>query len=169
MSIMICPVTRMTCDDRNSNSDECFVLSDSSWAGKLRLAQWVGAKAAKNSSDIFRAALRLFNNRKLFVKNSNFVYASLLRNLVFHCKFPLVEPPPWKLCRNTRYPYRSVGRRREGPSRVICHQVSSGQRAYNSVELNQLLVLMGADCWIAVSAVSAWKVPRTVLHVWSIF
>ena len=99
----------------------------------------------------------------------NFVYASLLRNLVFHCKFPLVEPPPWKLCRNTRYPYRSVGRRREGPSRVICHQVSSGQRAYNSVELNQLLVLMGAACWIAVSAVSAWKVPRTVLHVWSIF
>ena len=163
-------------------SDSSCCWSDSSWAGKLRLAQWVGAKAAvdrretrrgltaaKNSSDIFRAALRLFNNRKLFVKNSNFVYASLLRNLVFHCKFPLVEPPPWKLCRNTRYPYRSVGRRREGPSRVICHQVSSGQRAYNSVELSQLLVLMGAACWIAVSAVSAWKVPRTVLHVWSIF
>ena len=158
-------------DDRHGGIRDLSETTLSDWAKAAvdRRETRRGLTAAKNSSDIFRAALRLFNNRKLFVKNSNFVYASLLRNLVFHCKFPLVEPPPWKLCRNTRYPYRSVGRRREGPSRVICHQVSSGQRAYNSVELNQLLVLMGAACWIAVSAVSAWKVPRTVLHVWSIF
>ena len=62
-----------------------------------------------------------------FFKN-HFIYASLLRNLVFHCKFPLVKPPPWKLCRNTRYPYRSVGRRREGPSRIILFWSPSGQQ-----------------------------------------
>ena len=58
------------------------------WAGKLRLAQWVGplsdwAKAAvdrretrgltmvKNSTDIFHAALRLFNNRRSPCKTPN--------------------------------------------------------------------------------------------------
>ena len=40
------------------------------------------------------------------VQNSNFAYASLLRNLVLHCDFPVVSPPPWKI-HNTRYPYRS--------------------------------------------------------------
>jgi hypothetical protein len=59
-----------------------------------------------------------------FAKNSNFANALLLRNLVFRSSFHLKEPPPWKLLRNTRYPYRCVGRRRVDPSRVICPQES---------------------------------------------
>ena len=59
------------------------------------------------------------------VQNSNFAYASLLRNLVFHYDFPVVSPPPWKI-HNTRYPYRSscvdegkgLSRVRQGLSRT---------------------------------------------------
>ena len=59
------------------------------------------------------------------VQNSNFAYASLLRNLVLHCDFPVVSPPPWKI-HNTRYPYRSscvdegkgLSRVRQGLSRT---------------------------------------------------
>ena len=89
------------------------VLSDSLWAGKLRLAQWEGAKAAvdrretrrgltaaKNSRDNFSLRPSVVQQPETFAKNSNFANASLLRNLIFRCSFHLNEPPPWKLAQH---------------------------------------------------------------------
>ena len=84
-------------------------LSDSSRAGKLRLAQWEGAKAAvdrretrrgltaaKNSGVNFSLRTSVVQQPETFVQNSNFANASLLRNLVLHYSFHL-KTPPWKL------------------------------------------------------------------------
>ena len=61
------------------------VLSDSLWAGKLRLAQWEGAKAAvdrretrrgltaaKNSGDNFSLRTSVVQQPETFAKNSNY-------------------------------------------------------------------------------------------------
>ena len=90
-----------------------WVLSDSLWAGKLRLAQWEGAKAAvdrretrrgltaaKNSRDNFSLRPSVVQQPETFAKNYNFANASLLRNLIFRCSFHLNEPPPWKLAQH---------------------------------------------------------------------
>ena len=88
------------------------VLSDSLWAGKLRLAQWEGAKAAvdrretrrgltaANSRDNFSLRPSVVQQPETFAKNYNFANASLLRNLIFRCSFHLNEPPPWKLAQH---------------------------------------------------------------------
>ena len=91
-----------------------------------------------------------------------FAYASLLRNVVLHCDFPVVSPPPWKI-HNTRYPYRSsCVDEGKGLSRVICPQASSGQRTCNSVELwwAHGSWLMGADRWMVPG-----RCPKTVSQI----
>ena len=89
----------------------CFTLSNS----KNSVRNWLPVKVFRRPSIFLKDHVQKQGGPEFKTVDGEVVHSrvlqTLLRNLVFRSSFHLNEPPPWNLRHNTRYPYRSVGRR----------------------------------------------------------